>query len=164
MPLPVFTRAAQSLLRIPLETRKERHGGTGGIVIEEHVAKVSDDIPPLDSEYRKRLVILLNGLVPKGDRIKFDQQARHEAKARNANHTRKLVDAMAFRGKLLLMFGSADDNVRIVNSMQYLAKLHSEAQQFDMMVYPNMNHSINGCGVRLPLYQRVLNFFDQHLK
>ena len=68
------------------------------------------------------------------------------------------------KGKLLLMFGSADDNVRIVNSMQYVAKLHSEGQQFDMMVYPNMNHSINGCGVRLPLYQRVLNFFDQHLK
>ena len=68
------------------------------------------------------------------------------------------------KGKLLLMFGSADDNVRIVNSMQYIAKLHSENQQFDMMVYPNMNHSINGCGVRLPLYQRVLNFFDTHLK
>lgn len=68
------------------------------------------------------------------------------------------------RGKLLLMFGSADDNVRIVNSMQYVAKLHSEGQQFDMMVYPNMNHSINGCGVRLPLYQRVLNFFDKNLK
>ena len=68
------------------------------------------------------------------------------------------------KGKLLIMFGSADDNVRIVNSMQYIAKLHSENQQFDMMVYPNMNHSINGCGVRLPLYQRVLNFFDQHLK
>ena len=68
------------------------------------------------------------------------------------------------KGKLLLMFGSADDNVRIVNSMQYIAKLHSENQQFDMMVYPNMNHSINGCGVRLPLYQRVLNFFDKNLK
>ncbi len=68
------------------------------------------------------------------------------------------------KGKLLLMFGSADDNVRIVNSMQYIAKLHSEGQQFEMMVYPNMNHSINGCGVRLPLYQRVLNFFDQNLK
>ena len=68
------------------------------------------------------------------------------------------------RGKLLLMFGSADDNVRIVHSMQYVAKLHSEGQQFDMMVYPNMNHSINGCGVRLPLYQRVLNFFNQNLK
>lgn len=68
------------------------------------------------------------------------------------------------KGKLLIMFGSADDNVRIVNSMQYIAKLHSENQQFDMMVFPNMNHSINGCNVRLPLYQRVLNFFDQHLK
>lgn len=68
------------------------------------------------------------------------------------------------KGKLLLMFGSADDNVRIVNSMQYVAKLHGENQQFDMMVFPNMNHSINGCNVRLPLYQRVLNFFDKHLK
>ena len=68
------------------------------------------------------------------------------------------------KGKLLIMFGSADDNVRIVNSMQYIAKLHSENRQFDMMVYPNMNHSINGCGIRLPLYQRVLNFFDQNLK
>ena len=68
------------------------------------------------------------------------------------------------KGKLLLMFGSADDNVRIVNSMQYVAKLHSENKQFEMMVYPNMNHSINGCNVRLPLYQRVLNFFDNNLK
>lgn len=68
------------------------------------------------------------------------------------------------RGKLLIMFGSADDNVRIVNSMQYIAKLHSENQQFDMMIYPNMNHSINGCNIRLPLYQRVLDFFNQHLK
>ena len=33
-----------------------------------------------------------------------------------------------------------------------------------MMVYPNMNHSINGCGVRYPLYQRVLNFFNDNLK
>lgn len=72
--------------------------------------------------------------------------------------------AHKLKGKLMLMFGSADDNVRIVNSMQYVAKLHSQAQQFDMMVYPNMNHSINGCGVRAPLYQRVLNFFNQNLK
>lgn len=68
------------------------------------------------------------------------------------------------KGELLIMFGSADDNVHIINAMQYIAKLHGQKRQFDMMVYPNMNHSINGCGVRLPLYQRVLNFFDQNLK
>lgn len=68
------------------------------------------------------------------------------------------------KGKLLIMFGSADDNVHIINSMQYIAKLHGQGTQFDMMVYPNMNHSINGCGVRLPLYQRVLNFFKENLQ
>lgn len=68
------------------------------------------------------------------------------------------------KGNLLIMFGSADDNVHIVNAMQYIAKLHGQKRQFDMMIYPNMNHSINGCGVREPLYQRVLNYFDRHLK
>ena len=68
------------------------------------------------------------------------------------------------KGDLLLMFGSADDNVHIINAMQYIARLHGEKRQFDMMVYPNMNHSINGCGVREPLYQKVLNFFDRTLK
>ena len=68
------------------------------------------------------------------------------------------------RGKLLLMFGSADDNVRIINSMQYIAKLNGVNRQIDMMVYPNMNHSINGCDVRLTLYQHMLDFFDRNLK
>ena len=68
------------------------------------------------------------------------------------------------KGDLLIMFGSADDNVHIINSMQYIAKLHGQKSQFEMMVYPNMNHSINGCGVREPLYQRVLDFFTRTLK
>ena len=32
-----------------------------------------------------------------------------------------------------------------------------------MMVFPNMNHSINGCDVRLPLYRRVIDFYKEHL-
>ena len=70
----------------------------------------------------------------------------------------------SLKGKLLIMWGSADDNVHIINSMQYVAKLHAQGNQFDMMVYPNMNHSINGCDIRHPLYQRVLNFFKTHLQ
>lgn len=68
------------------------------------------------------------------------------------------------KGYLLLIFGSADDNVRITNSMEYVAKLNSENRLIDMMVYPNMNHSINGCDVRLPLYRKLLEFFDAKLK
>lgn len=68
------------------------------------------------------------------------------------------------KGKLLIMWGSADDNVHVINSMQYISKLHGQGNQFDMMIYTNMNHSINGCNVRLPLYQRVLNFFKANLQ
>ncbi len=68
------------------------------------------------------------------------------------------------KGKLLVMFGSADDNVHIVNEMQYVSRLTSLNKLVDMMVYPNMNHSINGCDVRVPLYRRVLKFFDDNLK
>ena len=64
----------------------------------------------------------------------------------------------------MVMFGSADDNVHIVNEMQYVSRLTSLNKLVDMMVYPNMNHSINGCDVRLPLYRRVLKFFDDNLK
>lgn len=72
--------------------------------------------------------------------------------------------AQNLRGDLLLIFGSADDNVHIINSMQYAARLHEAGKMFDMMVYPNMNHSINGCDVRYPLYRKVLTYFDSKLK
>ena len=68
------------------------------------------------------------------------------------------------KGRVLIMFGSADDNVHIINAMQYISKLHQQNVQFDMMVFPNMNHSINGCDVRYPLYQKVLDFYNANLK
>ena len=67
------------------------------------------------------------------------------------------------KGKVLIMYGSADDNVHVINEMQYIAKLHGAHNQFEMMVFPNMNHSINGCDVRLPLYRRVIDFYKEHL-
>ena len=48
--------------------------------------------------------------------------------------------------------------------MEYVAELTSKNKLCDMMVYTNMNHSINGCDVRLPLYKKVLRFFNGTLK
>lgn len=93
---------------------------------------------------------------------RFMRTPQENAAGYDAGAPLNLVDNL--KGDLLIMFGSADDNVHIINSMQYIAKLHANGNQFDMMVYPNMNHSINGCGVRTPLYQRVLNYFDRTLK
>ena len=68
------------------------------------------------------------------------------------------------KGELLIMYGTADDNVHPANSLEYVAELTSRNKICDMMVYTNMNHSINGCDVRLPLYKKVLKFFDGNLK
>ena len=68
------------------------------------------------------------------------------------------------KGELLIMYGTVDDNVHPANSLEYVSALTARGKLCDMMVYPNMNHSINGCGVRLPLYKKVLKFFDNHLK
>lgn len=72
-----------------------------------------------------------------------------------------LIDGL--RGRLMLIFGSADDNVQIVNEMEFIAQLNDRGRDFDLMVYPNMNHSINGCDVRLTLYRRVMQFLDTAL-
>lgn len=73
----------------------------------------------------------------------------------------KVVD---LKGELLIMYGTADDNVHPANSLEYVSALTSRNKLCDMMVYPNMNHSINGCDVRLPLYKKVLKHFNNTLK
>ena len=68
------------------------------------------------------------------------------------------------KGNLLIMAGTADDNVHITNTYQYAAEMTQQGKLLDMMVYLNMNHSINGCETRLPLYNKVLDFFNKNLK
>ena len=68
------------------------------------------------------------------------------------------------KGRLLIMAGTADDNVHITNTYQYAAEMTQQNKMFDMMVFLNMNHSINGCETRVPLYMKVLEFFNNNLK
>ena len=62
------------------------------------------------------------------------------------------------------MAGTADDNVHITNTYEYAAEMTQQNKMFDMMVFLNMNHSINGCETRVPLYMKVLEFFNNNLK
>ena len=66
-------------------------------------------------------------------------------------------------GKLLLVHGTADDNVHFQNTMEYADRLIQAGMQFDMMVYPNQSHSINGGGGRLHLYQKTINYLKDNL-
>ncbi len=64
---------------------------------------------------------------------------------------------------LLLMHGTADDNVHPANSLEYVAKLVANGNFCDMMLFTGMNHSINGCDARAVVYGKMLNFFKLHL-
>ncbi len=65
--------------------------------------------------------------------------------------------------RLLLMSGTADDNVHLSNTMEYVAALQGSHRYADMFLFPNMNHSINGCEARALVYGRMLDFFKQNL-
>jgi len=65
---------------------------------------------------------------------------------------------------LLMMYGTADDNVHPANTLEFVSRLQSQGLLCDMFVFPNMNHSINGCNSRAVVYAKMLDFFDNSLK
>jgi len=73
------------------------------------------------------------------------------------NHVEK------FKGNLLLITGSFDDNVHPQNSYEFAETMVQADKQFDMMVYTNRNHSIFGGNTRLHLYKKKIEFFKQNL-
>ncbi len=75
-----------------------------------------------------------------------------------------ITHAPNLKGKLLIISGTADDNVHHLNTLQYSAALIEAGIQFDMQVYPNKNHHIDGCNTRHHLYTRVCDFFIKNLK
>jgi len=73
------------------------------------------------------------------------------------NHVSKL------KGKLLLVHGSADDNVHFQNSMEFVTALVAANKQFDLFVYPNKNHGIYGGNTRNHLFTMMLNYTLENL-
>ncbi|GAB6010731.1 S9 family peptidase [Viscerimonas tarda] len=66
-------------------------------------------------------------------------------------------------GSLLLIHGSADDNVHFQNTIEYANALIEADKQFDMFVFPDKNHAISGTQNRTFLYRKVIDFFKKNL-
>lgn len=64
---------------------------------------------------------------------------------------------------LLIMCGTADDNVHIANTMEYVSHLQADGVLCDMLMFPNMNHSINGCDARAVVYGKMVDYFKKNL-
>ncbi len=67
------------------------------------------------------------------------------------------------KGKYLLVHGTGDDNVHFQNSIEWINALISNNKQFDMMIYPDRNHSIRGGNTRYHLYTLLTDFVLENL-
>lgn len=65
---------------------------------------------------------------------------------------------------LLIMTGTADDNVHFFNTVQYVANLQMAGGWCDLLIFPNMNHSINGCQDQTVVYARMLDYFNRNMR
>lgn len=74
-----------------------------------------------------------------------------------------ILRAPKMHGSLLLIHGSADDNVHFQNAAEYSEALVQAGIQFDEMIYTNRNHSIYGGNTRVHLLTKVANFFLKNL-
>lgn len=65
---------------------------------------------------------------------------------------------------LLIIHGTADDNVHFYNTLHYSSQLEHAGTWCDVLPVPNANHSIYGCGKRSIVYARMLEYFNKNMK
>ena len=64
--------------------------------------------------------------------------------------------------RLLIIHGSADDNVHLQNTMEMARELNRAEKRFDMMIYPDQNHSmLPDCRERIR--QKMIDYTLEHL-
>jgi dipeptidyl-peptidase-4 len=72
--------------------------------------------------------------------------------------------AAGLKGKLLIVHGTGDDNVHYQNAMQMVRQLQLNEKMFDLMLYPNKNHSLSGENARKHLYMKMTEYFLSNLR
>ena len=72
--------------------------------------------------------------------------------------------ASGIKGKLLLVAGTADDNVHYQNTIEFAEAMVQAGVQFRMMSYNNRNHGIRGGNTTKHLYTMFDEFLKESLK
>ncbi len=75
-----------------------------------------------------------------------------------------LSHAEDIKGRLLIVHGSADDNVHAQNTFEMTEKMVQASVQFDMAIYTNRNHGIRGGNTTMHLYTKMTNFLKDQLQ
>ncbi len=72
--------------------------------------------------------------------------------------------AHQLKGNLLLVHGTADDNVHYQNCAVLMNELIKDNKQFSLMAYPNRTHSISeGANTRRHLFELLTRYLRDHL-
>lgn len=79
------------------------------------------------------------------------------------NSTSAIQQAEKLNGRLLIIHGTADDNVHVQNTYLYTKALVEAGKQFDMHIYTDKNHSITGTATRRHLYTLKTEFLEKNL-
>ena len=66
-------------------------------------------------------------------------------------------------GNVLIIHGSADDNVHFQHTMQYINALVQANKQFEMQVYPDDNHFLRKGNNAIHMHERILRFLSSNL-
>jgi dipeptidyl-peptidase-4 len=74
-----------------------------------------------------------------------------------------ITHAKNLEGNLLLIHGTADDNVHYQNAEALINELVAHNRPFDLMIYPNRSHGIyEGTGTTLHLYNLMYRYLNEH--
>ena len=71
--------------------------------------------------------------------------------------------AKDLHGRLMLVFGTYDDNVHPQNSWSFVDELIKANKPFDLMVYPMRKHTIEDRPARIHLFEKMLEFWKLYL-
>jgi dipeptidyl-peptidase-4 len=75
-----------------------------------------------------------------------------------------ITHASKLEGNLLLVHGTADDNVHYQNFEALVNELIKHNKHFTMLSYPNRSHGIfEGQGTRLHLYTEMTRYLNEHM-
>lgn len=75
-----------------------------------------------------------------------------------------LLDKAAdLTGKVLIIHGTADDNVHVQQTMQYIDALVQADKEFEMQLYPDDNHHLRMGNNATHMHNRILKFLQNNL-
>ncbi|WP_018357677.1 S9 family peptidase [Porphyromonas levii] len=83
--------------------------------------------------------------------------------AKGYHDTSVMNHVAGLKGALLIVHGTADDNVHVQSVMQLVPALVEADKDYRMLFYTDKNHSIYGGNTRNHLYRQFTDHFKKHL-